>query len=118
MDLDKLSDVLLSPQARRSWRGNWSFQQGAVPITWSFDAGLPDPSTFPMDDLTRIATATLRDEPDHVLQYGGLMMGDVGLRTALAAWAKEREGLDLDPSSIMLTSGGVQALSLACAAFL
>ena len=117
-DLSALSEKLLSGSASRSWRGPFNFPQGSVPITWSFDAGLPDPSTFPLDDFSRIADAVLRESPNEVLQYGGLTMGDPGLRAILAERARTQEGIDIDASSVMLTSGGVQALSLACNAFL
>ena len=35
-------------------------RQPESPIRWSFDAGLPDPSTFPIDDLVRLSESTLR----------------------------------------------------------
>jgi 2-aminoadipate transaminase len=93
------------------------------PIKWSFDAGLPDPSTFPADDLIRLSGSALRLDQAGALQYGAgadneLLYGYAGLRDALAQRARELFGSDVDVRRVMLTSGGVQAISLALQAFL
>lgn len=85
---------------------------------WLFEAGLPDPATFPSAHLARIASQLLDDESHAALQYGGgaaneVGCGYIGLRDSLARRAFEREGLDLDRDSIMLTAGAAQGLMLA-----
>ena len=47
-------------------------------IAWSFDSGLPDPSTFPIDDLCRITEEVLRTDAENGLQYGGIADGGIG----------------------------------------
>ena len=45
---------------------------GEMPkIRWAFEAGLPDPATFPLDDLERLTDDVLRDDAADALQYGG-----------------------------------------------
>jgi 2-aminoadipate transaminase len=101
--------------------GYWPFS--TQDITWSFDSGLPDPTTFPIDDLTRLSAAVLRDDAAAALQYGtghdgGIMYGYMGLRHAIAERANARDGTTVDERSIVLTSGGIQGISLGCRAFM
>jgi 2-aminoadipate transaminase len=93
------------------------------PIRWSFDSGLPDPTTFPVDDLARLAESALRRDQSGALQYGAgadheLLYGYAGLRDALADRAGRLFGSQVDRREIMLTAGGVHAISLALQAFL
>jgi 2-aminoadipate transaminase len=92
---------------------------GAMPIV--FEAGLPDPATFPVDELARIAARVLERDRNE-LQYGTPIGGDLsygfhGLRELLAERTAARDGRDLDVAGVMLTSGGGQAISLAVQAF-
>jgi 2-aminoadipate transaminase len=92
-------------------------------VRWVFEAGLPDPSTFPLDDLARIAVRVLRDDFEEGLQYGSGYAGSVlygyeGLRDVLAERAAAEAGRHFGRREVMVTSGGVQALTLACRAFL
>ncbi len=101
--------------------GYWEFP--AVDVTWAFEAGLPDPATFPIDDLVRISEHVLRTDAADGLQYGGGQHGSIvygweGLRDLLAERTRAREGREVGRREVMLTSGGVQALTLACSAFL
>ena len=106
-------------------------QRGFVPsspapaarVTWAFEAGLPDPATFPAEDLARLTTEVLRAEPELALQYneGGrplLTYGYGGLRAALAERLRQREGIEVEVDGVMLTLGAVHALTLALEAFL
>ncbi len=101
--------------------GYWDIPE--VKVSWAFEAGLPDPATFPIDDLVRISEKVLRSEADEALQYGmpfsgGIIYGYPGLRDLLAQRTNEQDGRDLDRKSVMLTSGGVQGIAIACRAFL
>ncbi len=97
---------------------------GTPRITWSFDSGLPDPATFPIDDLCRITEDVLRTDAEQGLQYGGIAHGGIGygwegLRQIIVDRTREADGRDdLDLRSVMLTSGGAHALTIACDAFL
>ena len=112
---------LRSAEAAQGMPGYWPFSK--QDITWSFDSGLPDPATFPVGDLTRLSAEVLRDDAAAALQYGtghdgGIMYGYEGLRHVLAERTNAREGTRVDERGVMLTSGGIQGISLACRAFL
>src|SRR5436305_1573742 len=67
MDLQKLSESLLSSTARRSWRGIMSFLQGGPPVAWAVDAGLPDVSTVPLADPRRRRLLELAEEYEFIV---------------------------------------------------
>jgi len=112
---------LVSTAARRGRSGYLDLPE--VPVTWAFEAGLPDPATFPIDALARISEQVLRDDSALGLQYGGGYHGSVvygfeGLRALLAERTRALDGRDVGLRELMLTSGGVQALTATCQAFL
>jgi 2-aminoadipate transaminase len=112
---------LISTAASRGRSGYLDLPE--VPVAWAFEAGLPDPATFPIDALTRISADVLRDDSADALQYGGGYHGSVvygweGLRRVLAERTRERDGREVGLREVMLTSGGVQALTAVCHAFL
>lgn len=92
----------------------------SMPIV--FEAGLPDPTTFPVDDLERLYAKVLdRDFAD--LQYGTPMDGDLsygnaGLRHHLAERAQAIDGRTVERAGVLLTHGGAHAISLVAHAFL
>ncbi len=92
---------------------------GPMPLV--FEAGLPDPITFPVDDLARLTAKVLerdRDDLQYGTPFGGdLSYGNFGLRERLADRAGRRDGRAVDASSVMLTAGGGHAISLAVQAF-
>ena len=47
-----------------------SVQAAGPPGTISFIYGLPDPASFPVEDLRRAAGDVLRQRPELALQYG------------------------------------------------
>ncbi len=106
--------TLLSPSALGG-SSSWSAAPGRTTAI-TFGGGLPDPETFPIDDLARAAETALRED-QWALQYGGLY-GYEDLRGLLAERTRETDGVALDIEQIVLTSGSAHALSLACFAFL
>src|SRR5262245_52531088 len=117
-------DGLVSASVRRVPRGAGSFEMPAnLKIRWAFEAGLPDPATFPLDDLERLTTDVLHDDAADALQYGSPGSNGIGwgyeiLRDRIAERTEHLEGRAIDRRSVMLTLGGVQAITLACRAFL
>ncbi|MCZ6464405.1 MAG: PLP-dependent aminotransferase family protein, partial [Proteobacteria bacterium] len=110
-----------SRAAQRGRPGYWDFPE--VQVKWAFEAGLPDPRTFPIDDLVRISERVLREDADDALQYGGGAHGSIvygweGLRDRLAERTRRVDGREVDRRGVLLTSGGVQGISLFCQAFL
>jgi 2-aminoadipate transaminase len=76
----------------------------------SFAGGMPDPQTFPVEELAEISALVLREKGATALQYGPTE-GEPALREALAHWLT-RERLDLRAENILVTSGSQQALDL------
>lgn len=93
-----------------------SVQAAGPPGTISFIYGLPDPATFPAEDLRRAADAVFGERPGLALQYGpeqgyGPLIDYLRLKIA------REEGLALERPQIMLTGGSAQALDHICTLF-
>ena len=93
-----------------------SVQAAGPPGTISFIYGLPDPATFPVDDLRRAADRVFRQRPELALQYGP-EQGYGPLIDYLRAKLARDEGLELDRSQLMLCGGSSQALDHICTLF-
>jgi 2-aminoadipate transaminase len=76
----------------------------------SFAGGLPSPDSFPIEDIRRITAEVLEQEGKSALQYG-TTEGDSKLRSLLAE-RHRRDGLELAPENIIITTGSQQALDL------
>jgi 2-aminoadipate transaminase len=116
-------EQLVSQSVQRVPRSGWFEFPADVQIRWAFEAGLPDPATFPLDDLERLTADVLRDDAADALQYGspgsnGINWGYEVLRDRIAERTQRLEGRDINRRNVMLTLGGVQAITLACRAFL
>lgn len=83
----------------------------AAPVTerWSLDGGMPEEATFPREELLRAAERVLRGDP-RALQYEGAG-GPGELRRRLAEYLAGR-GLEVEPSSLLVTAGASEALDL------
>ena len=69
--------------------GVWEFPGEMPKVRWVFEAGLPDPGTFPIDDLSALTDDVLRHDAADGLQYGGvasnsILYGYEGLRDLIA----------------------------------
>jgi 2-aminoadipate transaminase len=93
-----------------------SVQAAGPPGTISFVYGLPDPATFPVDDLRRAADDVLRERPELALQYGP-EQGYGPLIDYVRARLAREEGLALERPQIMLSGGSSQALDHLCTLF-
>lgn len=93
-----------------------SVQAAGPPGTVSFIYGLPDPVTFPADELRRAADHVLRERPEIALQYGP-EQGYGPLIDCLREKLGREEGLILRRPQLMLTGGSAQALSHLCTLF-
>jgi 2-aminoadipate transaminase len=93
-----------------------SVQAAGPPGTISFIYGLPDPNTFPVDDLRRAADQVLRERPELALQYGP-EQGYGPLIDYLRDRLAEQEGLTVGRPQIMLTGGSAPALDHLCTVF-
>ncbi len=77
----------------------------------SFAGGLPDPATFMTDRLAEVARQAIVEEPGIALQYGPTP-GLPRTRDWFRSYLGRREGVVTTFESVMVTSGGVEALDL------
>lgn len=101
------------------------FPQPDVPIQHNFDQGNPATETFPLealaaieDDVRREVGGPAFDYFDAATGYEELVYGWRGLRSVLADRFAARDGADLGPMNLILTSGSVHGISLVAKAFL
>ena len=76
----------------------------------SFAGGLPDPQTFPVEDLEDISCKLLRENGAVALQYGP-SEGEAPLREEIAKWMS-REKASIKPENILITVGSQQGLDI------
>jgi 2-aminoadipate transaminase len=90
----------------------------------SFDQGMPDPSMFPIDALTRHLVDTMQEEGAEACRYFGeggpleMQYGYLGLRQALADRLARRDGRSVGSDGVVLVHGSTDGLALAVNAFL
>lgn len=82
----------------------------------SFAGGLPDPTTFPVEDLKAITARVLDHESHLALQYGPTE-GDARLRDELVQWMA-KDGIHCGRDQILITTGSQQGLDLVARVFL
>lgn len=93
-----------------------SVQAAGPPGTISFVYGLPDPATFPAQDLAHAAGRALRERPELALQYGP-EQGYGPLIDFLRDKLGREEDLRVSRARMMLTGGSAQALDHLCTLF-
>ena len=82
----------------------------------SFAGGLPAPETFPVEDLKHIVIDILQNEGAGSLQYS-TTEGEPELRSILAA-RHNKNGLNIKPENIIITTGSQQAIDLSARIFI
>lgn len=82
----------------------------------SFAGGLPNPISFPHQEIAESAALVLRDSSDEALQYGSTE-GYKPLREYIAR-RYQNSGLDVDPNNILMINGSQQGLDLIGKVFL
>jgi 2-aminoadipate transaminase len=78
----------------------------------SFAGGLPDPATFPVEDLRSAAERVFERRSAQALQYGSTE-GDKELKDELIAF-EARQGLEIKREEMLIVSASQQALDIAC----
>jgi len=81
------------------------------PDVISFAGGLPNPATFPVEEIRAASDKVLREAGAAALQYS-TTEGFLPLREAIAQNYKDKKGLDVSPDEILITSGSQQGLDL------
>ncbi len=82
----------------------------SIPGMINLGGGLPDPATFPTEELAELARAAVADHPAESLGYAPIE-GLPDLRAALAR-RYSTGALKLGPENVLITTGGMQALDL------
>lgn len=77
----------------------------------NFSGGFPAPEVFPSDALATIAADLIRDDPAVALQYAA-SEGIASTREAIADHLFEIDGHRPAPGELMVTSGGIDAVTL------
>ncbi|MEM0479280.1 MAG: PLP-dependent aminotransferase family protein [Pyrobaculum sp.] len=77
----------------------------------SFGGGMPDPSTFPVEDIIKIVVYVLEAYPHRALQYGPTE-GVAELRQEIAKFSESYYGIKAGPENIIVTVGSQEALEL------
>lgn len=83
---------------------------GRVPGLINMAGGLPEPATFPVEEIAAIAADVVRRHPQDVLGYGPVE-GLPELRDALAKRFSSRD-LQLTRANVLVTTAGMQGLDL------
>ena len=84
----------------------------------SFGGGVPDPETFPIEEIAAISKEVVLSEYRYALQYGSTE-GDEVLRKAYIDFLELNDGInDLETKNIMVTVGSQSALELVAKVFL
>ncbi len=89
----------------------------AKPQIRSLAGGWPDPATFPVADLQRIATDIFQQKPALALQYT-TSEGLPELREFLADWLGKKEGIHCTPDELLITHGFSQGMELTAKIFI
>ncbi len=87
------------------------------PDTITFSGGFPAPETFPVDLVGPVVADLLAHDPARTLQYTPTE-GLTTSRAAIADLVSATQGTRPDPAAVLVTSGGIDALSLLARVFL
>ena len=87
------------------------------PRVISFAGGLPNPNTFPVQELAEASKKVLAEDGENVLQYS-TTEGYLPLREYIADRYLKRKGLHISADEILITNGSQQGLDLIGKVFL
>ena len=90
---------------------------GSPPGVLSLAGGFPNPATFPTTELDGIVTRLVREDAGVALQYAPVA-GVASLRDFLADRLEQTQGTRPRPDELMVTSGGMECIALACQSLL
>ena len=82
----------------------------------SFAGGLPDPKTFPVEELKEVVAEVLEEDAAKALQYGSTE-GDTRLREVIVENYRS-QGFDISLENIMITTASQQGLDLLAKIFI
>jgi 2-aminoadipate transaminase len=109
-------DDLLSARARIGWGAAVPARRPLDSPLYEFGGGLPDPASFPYDDIVDATARMIKAEGALALTYGD-PQGYRGLRELVCHKYDLFEGLKVKPENLIISNGSGHALSLAFSAF-
>ena len=109
-------DDLLSARARIGWGVKVAARRPVDSPLYEFGGGLPDPASFPYDDIVDATARMIKAEGAEALTYGD-PQGYRGLRELVCHKYDLFEGLKVTPENLVISNGSGHALSLAFSAF-
>lgn len=89
------------------------FKSLGTPGSISFAAGNPNPDSFPVADMKRIADDIFENEPVTALQYG-ITEGYAPLRELVAKRLKKVYDIGTPDDDLIIVTGGQQGIELTC----
>ena len=89
------------------------FKSLGTPGSISFAAGNPNPDSFPVADMKRIANGIFDNEPVTALQYG-ITEGYTPLRSLVAERLKRVYNIGTPEDDLNIVTGGQQGIELTC----
>ena len=89
------------------------FKSLGTPGSISFAAGNPNPDSFPVADMKRIANEIFDNEPVTALQYG-ITEGYAPLRKLVAERLKRVYNIGTPDDDLIIVTGGQQGIELTC----
>ncbi len=89
----------------------------AKPEIISFAGGLPNPDTFPIEDVKKITAEVLDNEGKKALQYS-TTEGDREFRSVLCEWMKKDGIVGIKPDNVQVLTASQQGLDLVSRVFL
>ena len=87
------------------------------PEVISFAGGLPDPNTFPVEEVAEITAYILEHSGASALQYSPTE-GDPKLKDELIAHHEQEDGIKLSPDNVLITVASQQGLDLTAKIFI
>lgn len=77
----------------------------------AFAGGSPDTDAFPCEEVKRITSEILSEDPVSALVYG-VSEGYDPLRKTVAEWLKRRENVGTDDDTVIITAGATQIMDI------
>ena len=90
---------------------------GSPPGVLSMTGGVPNPETFPTDEVDAIAARLVRDDAAVALQYTPCA-GLASVREYLVERQGALQGRRPEPAELIVTSGGMECIALLCQALI
>ncbi|MBI2954252.1 MAG: PLP-dependent aminotransferase family protein [Chloroflexi bacterium] len=117
-DVDRLDlSELFAGRAQQEWGAPLAPpRQGSGPPPIPFTYGLPDPGSFPYQDIIQATATVVNREGPQAFQYG-TTRGFDGLLDVIISRLAGHEGIEATRQNLMITNGGLHALDTVCHAF-